>query len=735
MAEILELSRIGKEDLHTGSDPFEARLGDGRRVILNPIDSGYWYNDTATRTTLRGTDPVGRLRRLTDAQKGLWEHLGSGHYVPTSGYRVNAARYGMRISASAASNRQALQDTADAVADLGGGTVELPPGEFLVTPDASTGKIVELASGGITFEGAGKYRTSLKLADNSPSFSGFFVPSVDTLDLSGSGLRHLTLDANYDGNAFSSETELTQTINSFTSRRNGFYGRVGNGFNFEHLRLIDFPRQALFINANMEGTYDAYNIRMMYNDIVVNTRKRGDDDFDLTALFARGQGIQIMFNNFTGGATNYYLCRTAIQASGEQTIVACNNIKGWYRGVLVGNGSNYDGVADGVVVSGNTIRNCSYGIVLLSNITTSVTSGAALSNAQIVGNSIYTDAANYHRSVTDSAVPNAILADSTNELPMSQVLIAVNSIDNVLYTDGGNSGIHINLSNVTGTTTELAIIGNRIRNSPEAGISVLAGACEGLTITDNIMKNVGRLTGASAGQLAGIRVTNVHTGMSIDRNKVVDTRGTTITTACVHLTLSSGSANNQALDNEVYLADSRDIPVVETTTSNGAPLIRARTGPMDFVKPTSHAAYGSTIIDQANGIEYYQDIAPSSGATWNVRKGTGTCTITGTGFSSNPTGTARWQRNGDDILLFVPELTGTSNAATFTLTGLDTLAQSNRSQFHLVRIVDNGTEAVGVAEIDGATITLRPSIGGAANAWTASGTKTFSEQCLKFTAA
>ena len=49
---------------------------------------------------------------------------------------------------------------------------------------------------------------------------------------------------------------------------------------------------------------------------------------------------------------------------------------------------------------------------------------------------------------------------------------------------------------------------------------------------------------------------------------------------------------------------------------------------------------------------------------------TGSYTITGTGFTSNPTGTARYVLIGEKFcILEIPELSGTSNTTGFTLTG------------------------------------------------------------------
>ena len=58
----------------------------------------------------------------------------------------------------------------------------------------------------------------------------------------------------------------------------------------------------------------------------------------------------------------------------------------------------------------------------------------------------------------------------------------------------------------------------------------------------------------------------------------------------------------------------------------------------------------------------------------------GTFTITGNGFSSNPTGSAFYIRTGNGVILLVPSLSGTSNATTFTLSGIPATIQPTRGQ-------------------------------------------------------
>ena len=107
---------------------------------------------------------------------------------------------------------------------------------------------------------------------------------------------------------------------------------------------------------------------------------------------------------------------------------------------------------------------------------------------------------------------------------------------------------------------------------------------------------------------------------------------------------------------------------------------------------------------------------------------TGTFTITGTGFAVNPTATARYVSLGNVVILFLPELTGTSNAATFTLTGLPAAIVPTQTSNHIVTITDGqggATDAYGLLRLTGgsATITMLSPVS-ADQTWTATGTKT-----------
>lgn len=101
-----------------------------------------------------------------------------------------------------------------------------------------------------------------------------------------------------------------------------------------------------------------------------------------------------------------------------------------------------------------------------------------------------------------------------------------------------------------------------------------------------------------------------------------------------------------------------------------------------------------------------------------------TAVLTATGFSGTaPSGTAIITQVGKLVTLELPALTGTSNATTWTLTGLPAAYSVPRAQYVAVRVTDNGFERWGLLHATGTTLTLYPNANG--DGWTASGTKTW----------
>lgn len=114
----------------------------------------------------------------------------------------------------------------------------------------------------------------------------------------------------------------------------------------------------------------------------------------------------------------------------------------------------------------------------------------------------------------------------------------------------------------------------------------------------------------------------------------------------------------------------------------------------------------------------------------------GSFTVTGTGFTTPPTGTARYVRVGKQVTCYLPALTGTSNATTFGITGWPAALippASFGDVIHVVRCIDNtSVGAAGLLVFAAAGgVTLRPNAT-VGSGFTASGTKTLSITTLTY---
>ena len=104
---------------------------------------------------------------------------------------------------------------------------------------------------------------------------------------------------------------------------------------------------------------------------------------------------------------------------------------------------------------------------------------------------------------------------------------------------------------------------------------------------------------------------------------------------------------------------------------------------------------------------------------------TGTFTVTGTGFTANPTGTAKYSIVNGVCFINLPFLTGTSNATTFILTGIPSEcmppAPGDQVDASVIFATDNGSAVyAGISNISGGAITL---LVNGTMLWTNSGTK------------
>ncbi|HNB44617.1 MAG TPA: hypothetical protein PLL72_10500 [Burkholderiaceae bacterium] len=122
------------------------------------------------------------------------------------------------------------------------------------------------------------------------------------------------------------------------------------------------------------------------------------------------------------------------------------------------------------------------------------------------------------------------------------------------------------------------------------------------------------------------------------------------------------------------------------------------------------------------------DVVNNAGAT---AKAPGAFTASLTGCSAAVTGTARYVVDNDVCTLYLPGLTGTSNATSATITGLPASMQPGSAVFGTALLsLDNGVEVVAQCDITAGVITLYRN--GSATGWTASGTKGIRAQTITY---
>lgn len=156
---------------------------------------------------------------------------------------------------------------------------------------------------------------------------------------------------------------------------------------------------------------------------------------------------------------------------------------------------------------------------------------------------------------------------------------------------------------------------------------------------------------------------------------------------------------------------------------------------IDGLAPTGAIVYGATI--KSYGIKFTQD-GQSALTDPNTLDDyyEGVFTGVATGFSGTaPTGTFQYTKIGNSVTIDMPSIVGTSDAITFTVTGMPTNLIPTVSRFFLVRTVDNGglvSITVGFVESLSGRIIFANNLTAAGGEWTATGTKKLLEQSISY---
>jgi hypothetical protein len=148
--------------------------------------------------------------------------------------------------------------------------------------------------------------------------------------------------------------------------------------------------------------------------------------------------------------------------------------------------------------------------------------------------------------------------------------------------------------------------------------------------------------------------------------------------------------------------------------------------------PATPASGFSVLYPKSDGLWYWKDDAGAEYAV--IGNGTATSyTGTATGLTTSPTGTIYYQKIGASVIMDIPNFGGTSNAGTFTITGMPAAIFPATAKTMMGYAQNNGgsnTSCLFVVGTDG-VITIYKDLD--ANAFTASGAKAFGKTSICYT--
>lgn len=182
----------------------------------------------------------------------------------------------------------------------------------------------------------------------------------------------------------------------------------------------------------------------------------------------------------------------------------------------------------------------------------------------------------------------------------------------------------------------------------------------------------------------------------------------------------------------VALYDSTALTVAVAITSSGSDFSKIQNDGANLWSIATNnalATLGTPVFQWANnGTPKLTGRGPVAAALVDMTPDKGSFTITYTGMTTVITGTAVWVRKGEQVQLHFPAATGTSNATSFTATGLPTDIQPTRTQ--ILSVPPGGAQNSGSLVASGAGVIVTAASGtatfqltGSSTGWTASGTK------------
>ena len=519
----------------------------------------------------------------------------------------NVKDYGARGD-GVTNDTNAIQAAVDALPSAGG-TLYFPAGTYIVKASAAeTYSILKLRRENTRVLGAGVGMSTIKVANNCPTFIWLMSGNEAGTDLTGLEICGLTFDHNIANNAITNNAEI-MAWPEFTC---GTYS--GTSINIHDI-VISNASSVNNIVLNCGGSNHRIKNIVGYNI--------GDDPnhvvHDTSFIYEVTQGCtveNVSISAVTGGPA--VIC--AIEMHGKGYTVQNCTITDFEIGMILAGISPWD---SGGLVTENTITGCSTGIYLWSYIGPGHTSGYGINGLTISHNDITITDAHFP---FDSPVGIAFYQDlahgTLDTLDVNDLHITNNTITAPLdtssssYTDFSGEGIgwvYLNEDKPMVTLSNSSIADNTIVNFPLCGIRFLCNL-ENVSVTGNTLTNCGSILRPVVYQpdktpmtIAADRIST----LDISRNKFIDDLPVTRNRFFIYA-LAASSRDFNIVNNSFQVTGSNRAAFerqIQLDSDTPCPLISGQiTG---FVPPTHKVQKTSRVTDGP-----YIWTVGSDGLTW-----------------------------------------------------------------------------------------------------------------------
>ncbi|WP_158289363.1 glycosyl hydrolase family 28-related protein [Paenibacillus flagellatus] len=399
----------------------------------------------------------------------------------------------------------AIQLAINAASAMGGGTVFVPKGTYIVAPSGST-RILLRDNVHVLGEGTGSV---IKVKDNAGDYGMIFGAASSATPLRNVRISNLRVDQNPQNN-------LSCNIN--LSRTDSYYWQfVIALYNYDHIVVdnvtFDPTCGVNTITMNNESAQNATITNCRFNFVKAN----GDPEYDNSAIYLNGRNHTV--SNCLFYAAPGQKARGAIETHGGQSVVTNNVSDGYYTGVNIQ--ANSKDIHGDITVNSNTFSNANQGIQLWPY------KHYALRNVTVSGNTIHL-ANTVHQRYTTTGISSA--GGTTETGAFENITITGNTItfqEEPAYRSSMNEAAYgIGLVKDIDMTNVL-IAGNLIKNAPVSGIRLgsnsKVGTIRNVQITGNVVVNAGYYPAPSELYRAAIVLRSTVNGANVSGNFISDT--------------------------------------------------------------------------------------------------------------------------------------------------------------------------------------------------------------------